>query len=73
MPQEGTRVGPQARPEYLAPMRDRYVGTSRTEKGRVLTEAVTVTGYHTEGDHSGLAAASRAAPAGPASGPTHAL
>ncbi len=46
VPQEGTRVGPQARPEYLAPMRDRYVGASRTEKGRVLTEAVTVTGYH---------------------------
>ncbi len=39
-------MGPQARPEYLAPMRDRYVGASRTEKGRVLTEAVTVTGYH---------------------------
>ena len=46
VPQEGTRVGPQARPEYLAQMRDRYVGASRTEKGRVLTEAVTVTGYH---------------------------
>ena len=46
VPQEGTRVGPQARPEYLAPMRDRHVGASRTEKGRVLTEAVTVTGYH---------------------------
>ena len=39
-------MGPQARPEYLAQMRDRYVGTSRTGKGRVLTEAVTVTGYH---------------------------
>ncbi len=39
-------MGPQARPEHLAPMRDRYVGASRTEKGRVLTEAVTVTGYH---------------------------
>ena len=39
-------MGPQARPEYLAQMRDRYVGASRMEKGRVLTEAVTVTGYH---------------------------
>ena len=39
-------MGPQTRPEYLAQMRDRYVGASRTEKGRVLTEAVTVTGYH---------------------------
>jgi hypothetical protein len=44
--QEGTRVGPQARNEYLTQMRDRYVGASRTEKGRLLTEAVTVTGYH---------------------------
>ena len=39
-------MGPQARDEYLAQMRDRYVRASRTEKGRMLTEAVTVTGYH---------------------------
>jgi hypothetical protein len=39
-------VGPQARHEYLAQMRDRYLRASRTEKGRMLTEAVTVTGYH---------------------------
>ena len=39
-------MGPQARDEYLAQMRDRYVRASRMEKGRMLTEAVTVTGYH---------------------------
>ena len=39
-------MGPQARQEYLAQMRDRYVRASRREKGRLLTEAVTVTGYH---------------------------
>ncbi len=39
-------MGPQARHEYLAQMRDRYLRSSRSEKGRVLTEAVTVTGYH---------------------------
>ncbi len=39
-------MGPQARQEYLAQMRDRYVRATRSEKGRMLTEAVTVTGYH---------------------------
>ena len=39
-------MGPQARIEYLAQLRDRYVRASRLEKGRMLTEAVTVTGYH---------------------------
>jgi hypothetical protein len=39
-------VGPQARDEYLAQMRDRYLRASRREKGRMLTEAVTVTSYH---------------------------
>ena len=39
-------MGPQARDEYLAQLRDRYVGASRAEKGRMLTEARTVTGYH---------------------------
>ena len=37
---------PQARQEYLAQLRDRYVRAARQEKGRMLTEAVTVTGYH---------------------------
>lgn len=39
-------MGPQARDEYLAQLRDRYVRAARLEKGRMLTEAVTVTGYH---------------------------
>ena len=39
-------MGRQARHEYLAQMRGRYLGASRREKGRLLTEAVTVTGYH---------------------------
>ena len=39
-------MGPQARQEYLAQLRDRYVRAARKEKGRMLTEAVTVTGYH---------------------------
>ncbi len=39
-------MGPQARHEYLAQLRDRYVRAARTEKGRMLTEAVTVTGSH---------------------------
>jgi hypothetical protein len=39
-------VGPQARQEYLAQLRDRYLRAARREKGRMLTEAVTVTGYH---------------------------
>ena len=42
VPEEGTRVGPQARQEYLAQMRDRYVRAARQEKGRMLTEAVSV-------------------------------
>ena len=39
-------MGPEARDEYLAQLRDRYVRATRTEKGRMLTEAETVTGYH---------------------------
>ena len=39
-------MGPQARLEYLAQMRDRYVRAGRAEKSRWLTEAVSVTGYH---------------------------
>jgi hypothetical protein len=40
-------VGPQAKTEYLAQMRDRYVrAKGRKEKSRLLAEAVSVTGYH---------------------------
>ena len=40
-------MGPQAKSEYLAQMRDRYVrAKTRREQGRLLTEAMTVTGYH---------------------------
>ena len=40
-------MGPRAKAEYLAQMRDRYVrAQSRQEKGRLLDEAMTVTGYH---------------------------
>jgi len=40
-------VGPRAKTEYLAQMRDRYVrAKTRGEKGRLLAEAMTVTGYH---------------------------
>jgi hypothetical protein len=39
-------VGPEARREYLGRMRERYVRASRREKGRLLDEAVTMTGYH---------------------------
>jgi hypothetical protein len=46
VPEEGALVGPQARQEYLAQMRARYLGGSRAAKGALLTEAVTVTGYH---------------------------
>jgi hypothetical protein len=47
VPQEGTGVGPQAKTEYLAQTRDRYLrAKGRKEKSRLLTEAMTVTGYH---------------------------
>ncbi len=40
-------MGPQAKSEYLALTRDRYLrAKSRTEKGRLLREAMSVTGYH---------------------------
>ena len=40
-------MGPQAKSEYLAQTRDRYVrAKSRREKSRWLTEAMSVTGYH---------------------------
>lgn len=41
-----TRVGPQARQEYLARMRERYERASRAEKTGLLAEACEVTGYH---------------------------
>jgi len=39
-------VGPQARREYVAKMRERYVTADRDAKGRLLDEAVAVTGQH---------------------------
>lgn len=42
----GTRVGPQARREYLERMRERYQGTARRARGRLLDEVCEMTGYH---------------------------
>ncbi len=39
-------MGPQTRREYLAKMRDRYVTADREAKGRLLDEAVAMTGRH---------------------------
>ena len=39
-------MGPEAQREYLARMRERYVVATRREKGRLLDEAVSVTGRH---------------------------
>ena len=41
-----TRVGPQARREYLGQMRERYETATRATKSRLLDEVCTVTGYH---------------------------
>jgi hypothetical protein len=41
-----TRVGPQARREYLARMRERYETANRVAKSRLLDEVCEVTGYH---------------------------
>ncbi len=41
-----TRVGPQARREYLVRMRERYETASRATKSRLLDEVCEVTGYH---------------------------
>ena len=41
-----TQVGPQARREYLAKMRERYEDADRAMKGRLLSEVCEVTGYH---------------------------
>jgi len=42
-------VGPEARREYLARMQERYVIANRKEKGRLLDEAVAMTGRHRKG------------------------
>lgn len=39
-------MGPKAQREYLARMQERYVVANRREKGRLLDEAVAVTGRH---------------------------
>ncbi len=39
-------MGPQAQREYLTKMRDRYVTATREAKGRLLDEAVAITGRH---------------------------
>ena len=40
-------MGPRAKTEYLAQRRDRYVrAKTRRDKGRLLTEAMTITGHH---------------------------
>ena len=41
-----TRVGPQARTEYLARMRERYQGAPKAKRGALLDEVCEVTGYH---------------------------
>ena len=42
----GTRVGPRARREYVARMRERYEMATRAAKSRLLDEVCEVTGYH---------------------------
>ena len=42
-------MGPEARREYLARMQERYVIANRKEKGRLLDEAVAMTGRHRKG------------------------
>ena len=42
----GTRVGPHARREYVARMRERYEMATRAAKSRLLDEVCEVTGYH---------------------------
>ena len=39
-------MGPQARREYLARMRERYEMATRAAKSRLLDEVCEVTGYH---------------------------
>ena len=42
----GHPVGPQARREYLAGMRDRYAGATRAKRSQLVSEVVANTGYH---------------------------
>jgi hypothetical protein len=42
----GQAVGPQARQEYLARMRDRYSAAKRAVRSQLISEVVAVTGYH---------------------------
>lgn len=42
-------MGPKTQREYLGRMRERYVMATRREKGRLLDEAVAVTGRHRKG------------------------
>jgi len=42
----GNPVGPQARREYLARMREPYERADKAAKGRLLDEVCEVTGYH---------------------------
>jgi hypothetical protein len=42
----GRPVGPQARREYLARMRDRYPMANRAKRSELVTEVVAMTGYH---------------------------
>ena len=73
VPQEGTRVGPQARHEYLAQMRGRYLGASRREKGPLAHGGGDGHGLPSESTHSGLATTEGATRAGTAPRPPHAL
>lgn len=42
----GTRVGPEARQQYLQHMRERYVVAGRAARSALLNEALAMTGYH---------------------------
>ena len=42
----GRPVGPQARREYLARMRDRYPMANRATRSQLVSEVVAMTGYH---------------------------
>lgn len=47
----GNPVGPQARREYLARMRERYVlAKNKAAKSRLVDEVCEVTGYHRKVD-----------------------
>jgi hypothetical protein len=63
-----TRVGPQARTEYLARMRERYQGSPKAKRGALLDEVVAVTGYHRKAAVRLLNRATPARPRGPRRG-----